>query len=69
MKKNFEYNERHDRIRAEEKAREQERIKQDKAIEDNKFTDIREKVIKPAAEEKEVEKAIKRKEKEREYGE
>lgn len=69
MRKNFEYNERHDRIRAEEKAREQERIKQDKAIEDNKFTDIREKVIKPAAEEKEVEKAIKRKEKEREYGE
>lgn len=69
MKKNFEYNERHDRIRAEEKAREQERIKQDKAIEDNKFTDIREKVIKPAVEEKEVEKAIKRKEKEREYGE
>lgn len=69
MKKNFEYNERHDRIRAEEKAREQERIKQDKAIEDNQFTDIREKVIKPAVEEKEVEKAIKRKEKEREYGE
>lgn len=69
MRKNFEYNERHDRIRAEEKARVQERIKQDKAIEDNKFTDIREKVIKPAAEEKEGEKAIKRKEKEREYGE
>ena len=69
MRKNFEYNERHDRIRAEEKAREQERIKQDKAIEDNKFTDIREKVIKPAAEEKEVEKAIKRKEKDWEYGE
>lgn len=69
IRRNNEYNERHDRIRAEEKAREQERIKQDKAIEDNKFTDIREKVIKPAAEEKEVEKAIKRKEKEREYGE
>lgn len=69
IRRNIAYNERHDRIRAEEKAREQERIKQDKAIEDNKFIDIREKVIKPAAEEKEVEKAIKRKEKEREYGE
>ena len=70
MKKNFEYNERHDRIRAEEKAREQERIKLNRTIESDKYTDIKEREIKPAAaEEKEVEKTIKRKEKEREYGE
>ena len=70
MRKNFEYNERHDRIRAEEKAREQERIKLNKAIEDSKFKDdIKEREIKPAAEEKEVEKTIKRKEKDWEYGE
>lgn len=70
IRRNNEYNERHDRIRAEEKAREQEIIKLNRAIEDNKFKDdIKEKEIKPAAEEKEVEKAIKRKEKEREYGE
>lgn len=70
IRRNNEYNERHDRIRAEEKAREQEIIKLNKSIEDNKYTDIKEKEIKPAAaEEKEAEKAIKRKEKEREYGE
>lgn len=70
IRKNFEYNERHDRIRAEEKAREQERIKLNKAIEDSKFKDdIKEREIKPAAEEKEVEKTIKRKEKNWEYGE
>ena len=70
MRKNFEYNEKHDRIRADEKAREQERIKLNKAIEDSKFKDdIKEREIKPAAEEKEVEKTIKRKEKNWEYGE
>lgn len=69
MRKNFEYNERHDRIRADEKAREQERIKLNKKIEDNKFIDIKEREIKPAVEEKEVEKTTKRKEKDREYGE
>ena len=70
MKKNFEYNERHDRIRAEEKAREQERIKLNRTIESDKYTDIKEREIKPAAaEEKEVEKTIKRKEKDWEYGE
>ena len=69
IRRNLAYNEKHDRIRAEEKAREQERIKLNRAIEDSKYTDIKEKEIKPAVEEKEVEKAIKRKEKEREYGE
>lgn len=70
MRKNFEYNERHDRIRSEEKAREQERIKLNRAIEDNKFKDdIKEREIKLAAEEKEVEKTTKRKEKDRGYGE
>ena len=70
IRKNFEYNERHDRIRSEEKAREQERIKLNRAIEDNKFKDdIKEREIKLAAEEKEVEKTTKRKEKDREYGE
>lgn len=69
IRRNNEYNERHDRIRAEEKAREQERIKLNKSIEDNKYTDIKEREIKPAAEEKEVEKTIKRKEKDHEYGE
>ena len=69
IRRNIAYNERHDRIRAEEKAREQERIKLNKAIEDNKYTDIKEREIKPAAEEKEVEKTIKRKEKNWEYGE
>ena len=68
MRKNFEYNERHDRIRVDEKAREQERIKLNKKIEDNKFIDIKEKEIKPVAEEK-APNTIKRKEKEREYGE
>ncbi|MBS5187017.1 MAG: hypothetical protein KHY73_06235, partial [Fusobacterium nucleatum] len=70
IRRNIAYNEKHDRIRAEEKAREQERIKLNRAIEDNEFIDIKEKEIKPAAaEEKEVEKAIKRKEKDWEYGE
>jgi hypothetical protein len=69
MRKNFEYNERHDRIRADEKVSEQERIKLNKKIEDNKFIDIKEREIKPAVEEKEVEKTTKRKEKDREYGE
>lgn len=69
IRRNIAYNERHDRIRAEEKAREQERINLNKAIEDNKYTDIKEREIKPAAEEKEVEKTIKRKEKNWEYGE
>lgn len=69
IRRNIAYNERHDRIRAEEKAREQERINLNKAIEDNKYTDIKEREIKPAAEEKEVEKIIKRKEKDHEYGE
>ena len=69
IRRNIAYNERHDRIRAEEKAREQERIKLNKKIEDNKFIDIIEREIKPAAEEKEVEKTTKRKEKDREYGE
>lgn len=70
IRRNNEYNERHDRIRSEEKARVQERIKLNRAIEDNKFKDdIKEKEIKPVAEEKEVENTIKRKEKDREYGE
>lgn len=71
IRRNNEYNERHDRIRSEEKEREQERIKLNREIEDNKFKDdIKEKEIKPAAaEEKEVEKTIKRKEKNWEYGE
>ena len=68
IRRNNEYNERHDRIRAEEKAREKERIKLNKAIEDNKYTDIKEKEIKPAAEEK-APSTIKRKEKDWEYGE
>ena len=68
IRRNNEYNERHDRIRSEEKAREQERIKLNKSIEDNKYTDIKEKEIKPVAEEK-APNTIKRKEKEREYGE
>ena len=69
MKKNFEYNERHDRIRSEEKAREQERIKLNKSIEDNKYTDIKEKEIKPVAAEEKAPSTIKRKEKDWEYGE
>ena len=69
IRRNNEYNEKHDRIRADEKAREQERIKLNKKIEDNKFIDIKEREIKPAVEEKEVEKTTKRKEKDREYGE
>ena len=70
IRRNIAYNERHDRIRAEEKAREQERIKLNRTIESDKYTDIKEREIKPAAaEEKEVEKTIKRKEKDWEYGE
>ena len=68
IRRNNEYNERHDKIKAEEKAKEQERIKLNKKIEDNKFIDIKEKEIKPVAEEK-APNTIKRKEKEREYGE
>ena len=69
IRRNNEYNERHDRIRAEEKAREQEIIKLNRAIEDNKFKDdIKEKEIKTAAEEK-APSTIKRKEKDWEYGE
>ena len=70
IRRNIAYNDRHDRLRELEKAREQERIKLNKAIEDSKFKDdIKEREIKPAAEEKEVEKTIKRKEKNWEYGE
>lgn len=69
IRRNIAYNDRHDRLKELEKAREQERIKLNKAIEDNKYTDIKEKEIKPTAEEKEVEKTIKRKEKNWEYGE
>ena len=69
MKKNFEYNERHNRIRSEEKAREQERIKLNRAIEDNKLDDIKEKEIKPVAAEEKAPNTIKRKEKDWEYGE
>lgn len=69
IRRNNEYNERYDRIKVVEKAREQERIKLNKAIEDSKFKDdIKEREIKPAAEEK-APNTIKRKEKEREYGE
>ena len=52
-----------------EKAREQERIKLNKSIEDNKYTDIKEKEIKPAAAEEKAPNTIKRKEKDWEYGE
>lgn len=69
MRKNFEYNERHDRIRVDEKAREQERIKLNKKIEDNKFIDIKEKEIKPVAAEEKAPNTVKRKEKDWEYGE
>lgn len=70
IRRNIAYNDRHDRLRELEKAREQERINLNKAIEDSKFKDdIKEREIKPAAEEKEVEKTIKRKEKNLEYGE
>ena len=70
IRRNNEYNERHDRIRAEEKAREQERIKLNRAIEDNKFKDdIKEKEIKPAAAEEKAPSTVRRKEKNWEYGE
>lgn len=69
MRKNFEYNERHDRTRADEKAREQERIKLNKKIEDNKFIDIKEKEIKPVATEEKAPITVRRKEKDWEYGE
>lgn len=69
IRRNNEYNERHDRIKVVEKAREQERINLNKAIEDSKFKDdIKEREIKPAAEEK-APNTIKRKEKDWEYGE
>ena len=69
IRRNNEYNERHDRISSEEKAREQERIKLNKSIEDNKYTDIKEKEIKPVAAEEKAPNTIKRKEKDWEYGE
>lgn len=69
IQRNIAYNDRHDRLRELEKAREQEKIKLNRAIEDNKFKDdIKEKEIKPAAEEK-APSTIKRKEKDWEYGE
>lgn len=69
IRRNIAYNDRHDRLRELEKESEQERIKLNKAIlEDNKFIDIKEKEIKPAAEEK-APNTIKRKEKDWEYGE
>lgn len=70
IRRNNEYNERHDRIRSEEKAREQERIKLNRAItEDNKYTDIKEKEIKPVAAEEKAPSTVRRKEKDWEYGE
>ena len=70
IRRNNEYNERHDRIRSEEKAREQERIKLNRAIEDNKFKDdIKEKEIKPVATEEKAPSTVRRKEKDWEYGE
>ena len=69
IRRNIAYNEKHDRIRAEEKAREQERIKLNRAIEDSKYTDIKEKEIKPVAAEEKAPSTIKRKEKDWEYGE
>lgn len=70
IRRNNEYNERHDRIRSEEKAKEQERIKLNRAItEDNKYTDIKEREIKPVAAEEKAPNTIKRKEKDWEYGE
>lgn len=69
IRRNNEYNERHDRIRSEEKAREQERIKLNRAIEDNKLDDIKEKEIKPVAAEEKAPSTVRRKEKDWEYGE
>ena len=69
IRRNNEYNERHDRIRAEEKAREQERIKLNRTIESDKYTDIKEREIKPAAAEDKAPSTVRRKEKDREYGE
>ena len=69
IRRNIAYNERHDRIRAEEKAREQERIKLNKSIEDNKYTDIKEREIKPVAAEEKAPSTVRRKEKDWEYGE
>ncbi len=70
IRRNNEYNERHNRIRSEEKAREQERIKLNREIEDNKFKDdIKEKEIKPAAAEEKAPSTVRRKEKDWEYGE
>ena len=69
IQRNIAYNDRHDRLRELEKAREQEKIKLNRAIEDNKFKDdIKEKEIKPAEEEK-APSTVRRKEKDWEYGE
>lgn len=69
IRRNIAYNDRHDRLRELEKEREQERIKLNRAIESDKYTDIKEKEIKPAAAEEKAPSTIKRKEKDWEYGE
>lgn len=69
IRRNIAYNERHDRIRAEEKAREQERIKLNRTIESDKYTDIKEREIKPVAAEEKAPSTVRRKEKDWEYGE
>lgn len=69
IRKNIAYNDRHDRLRELEKEREQERIKLNRAIESDKYTDIKEKEIKPAAAEEKAPSTIRRKEKDWEYGE
>lgn len=70
IRRNIAYNDRHDRLRELEKAREQERIKLNRAItEDNKYNDIKEKEIKPAAAEEKAPSTVRRKEKDWEYGE
>ena len=73
----LEFNQAHALSKQREKEREtertekekQERIKLNKSIEDNKYTDIKEKEIKPAAAEEKAPNTIKRKEKDWEYGE
>ena len=69
IQRNIAYNDRHDRLRELEKAREQEKIKLNRAIEDNKFIDIKEKEIKPVAAEEKAPSTVRRKEKDWEYGE
>ena len=69
IRRNIAYNDRHDRLRELEKEREQERIKLNRAIESDKYTDIKEKEIKPAAAEEKAPSTIRRKEKDWEYGE